>query len=135
MVKPVYIMRLIRWILGRLILLINKLTLPEQGQRDPAYQQSIENQLKNLSLYQFETCPFCVKVRRAMQRLNLPIELRDARAPGQFRTELIEQGGRLMAPCLRIDHSDGTTEWMYESDDIIAYLEENFPLTSPCTQS
>lgn len=121
-------MTIVRWFLGGLVLFINWLTFPKKGKRESAHQQAVEQQLKNHSLYHFPTCPFCVKVRRCLQTLNLPIELRNAKNPGQYRTELIEQGGRLMAPCLRIDHSDGTTQWMYESNDIIAYLTEKFPL-------
>ncbi len=121
-------MKIFRWCLGRLVLLINWLTFPKKGKRDPEFQKQIVQQLKNHSLYQFETCPFCVKVRRCMQELDLPLELRDARTPGKYRTELLEQGGKIKAPCLRIDHSDGTSQWMYESNDIIAYLTEAFPL-------
>ena len=121
-------MKIFRWLLGRLVLLINWLTFPKQGQREPAHQKEIEQRLKNHSLYQFETCPFCVKVRRCMQELDLPLELRDAKIPGEYRSELLEQGGKIKAPCLRIDNSDGTTQWMYESNDIIAYLNEQFSL-------
>jgi len=121
-------MKIFRWLLGRLVLLINWLTFPKKGLREPALQTVVEQQLQNHSLYQFETCPFCVKVRRCMQELDLPLELRDARTPGKYRDELKNEGGRLMAPCLRIDHEDGTSQWMYESKDIIAYLTEKFPL-------
>jgi glutathione S-transferase len=63
-----------------------------------------------------------------MQRLNLPIELRDAKTAGLFRDELEELGGAVKVPCLRIEHEDGTTEWMYESSDIIAHLQSTYPL-------
>jgi len=29
-------------------------------------------------------------------------------------------------PCLRIDKDDGSVQWMYESNDIIAYLKREF---------
>ncbi len=63
-----------------------------------------------------------------MRRLNLPIELRDAKAEGLFRDELRELGGAVKVPCLRIEKNNGTSEWMYESSDIIAYLKSNYPL-------
>ncbi len=121
-------MKFIRFILGSLVLFVSWLTWPRAGKRSEEKQVEIELLLKNYSLYQFHSCPFCVKVRRAMQRLNLPIELRDAKNNQMFRDELQQQGGKLKAPCLRIEKSDGTVEWMYESNDIIAYLEKTFPL-------
>jgi glutathione S-transferase len=45
---------------------------------------------------------------------------------------LIEGGGRRTVPCLRIDGDDGQRVWMYESADIVAWLEERFaPARSP----
>lgn len=121
-------MKFVRWFLGRIVLLINWLTWPRAGKRADDQQQQVEASLAHYALYQFHACPFCVKVRRAMQRLNLPIELRDAKAEGPFREELKQQGGEVKVPCLRIEQADGSVEWMYESSDIIAYLEKNYPL-------
>ncbi len=123
-------MKFIRWLLGRIVLFVNWLTWPKAGKRSPEQQRQVEASLQNLSLYQFHACPFCVKVRREMQRLNLPIELRDAKAAGLFRDELEELGGAVKVPCLRIEHEDGTTEWMYESSDIIAHLQSTYPLVN-----
>ena len=121
-------MKFVRWFLGRIVLFVNWLTWPRAGVRNPEAQQQVEVAVANHSLYQFHACPFCVKVRRQMQRLNLPIALRDAKAEGPYRDELRQQGGEVKVPCLRIDHADGSTEWMYESSDIIAYLNKTFPL-------
>lgn len=116
--------------MGRIVLLINWLTWPRAGKRSADEQQRVEAVLANHALYQFHACPFCVKVRRAMQRLNLPIELRDAKSDEQSRLELQMQGGEVKVPCLRIEHADGKIEWMYESSDIISYLEQKFPLSA-----
>jgi len=124
-------MDLLRWLVGRMVLLVNWLTWPAAGRRPPAEQAEVEQALAGYALYQFNACPFCVKVRRAMRRLNLPIELRNARVEGAHRDALRAQGdGVVKVPCLRIDHPDGTTRWMYESDDIVAHLNERFPLTA-----
>ena len=128
-------MKFVRWFLGRIVLLLNWLTWPRAGKRSQEHQQQIDSLLKNYSLYQFHACPFCVKVRREMQRLNLPIALRDAKAEGPFRDELKALGGAVKVPCLRIEHMDGTTEWMYESSDIIAHLQSNFPLDNSKVES
>lgn len=123
-------MKFVRWFLGRIVLLINWLTWPRAGKRSAEDQKRVEAELENHALYQFHACPFCVKVRRAMQRLNLPIELRDAKGDEKSRLELQMQGGEVKVPCMRIEHKDGRVEWMYESSDIICYLEQKFSLPS-----
>jgi len=76
----------------------------------------------NLALYHKTLCPFCVRVRWAMQRLGIDIELRNISSDPQHREDLIAGGGQQMVPCLRIEHPGGRTQWMYESADIIDYL-------------
>lgn len=123
-------MRIFRLIVGCLVQLINWLTLPKKGKRAPEYQLQVEQALLSHALYQFAGCPFCIKVRRAARRLNLPLELRDAGSgsDGSHRQDLLEQGGRIKTPCLRIDKADGSSQWLYESKDIISYLQRQFPL-------
>lgn len=111
--------------LGQLIVLGDALTRPRPQQRSAQGQAQVARETAALSLYQFQACPFCVKTRRAMHRLNLPIQLRDAKNDPQAREELLAGGGRVKVPCLRIDEAEGT-RWMYESNDIIAYLEQRF---------
>ncbi|MDN3702037.1 glutaredoxin [Vibrio artabrorum] len=118
-------MKFIRWFLGRVILLLNFVFSPSGVKRSQEAQNQVNEQAKNLALYQFEACPFCVKVRRAMKRQSVQFELRDAKNNQQHRSELEAGGGRVKVPCLRIE-KDGKTEWMYESSDIIAYLEKQF---------
>ena len=115
-------MKFVRWFLGRIILLIDFVTTPRGIKRDAKTQAEVDAKSASLSLYQFHACPFCVKVRRAMKRNSLKIELRDAKAEGIHRQELSEQGGKIKVPCLRIDEGDKVT-WLYESNDIIRFLE------------
>jgi glutaredoxin len=119
-------MEVIRWLLARLILLYDRLTQPDWPQLAPEVQAELDRATENLALYQFEACPFCVKTRHAMRRLGLRIELRDARRDETHRVRLLAEGGKLQAPCLRIAEPDGSARWLYESDDIIAYLERRF---------
>ena len=121
-----YFFRTLRVILTPFLLLGDKLTKPKSMERDPAEQAQVDAETSELALYQFNACPYCVKVRRAMHRLALNIELRDAQSDRENRDELIAGGGRPQVPCLRIPHADGSVEWMYESGDIIRYLEERF---------
>ncbi|MGF1687395.1 glutathione S-transferase N-terminal domain-containing protein [Photobacterium japonica] len=118
-------MKVIRLVLGKLILLLNAVFSPKSIQRDSESQQKIEQELQAITLYQFESCPFCVKVRRTAKRLNLPLQTRDAKQP-EHEEALIAGGGKRKVPCLRIEDDAGTVNWMYESNDIIAYLEQRF---------
>ena len=82
------IWNLIRWPLGQLILLIDFLTSPRTPDRTAEEQARIDAQTRGMALYEFKACPFCVKTRRAMKRLGLNIELRDARGDMQWRQQL-----------------------------------------------
>ncbi|GGO88146.1 glutaredoxin [Marinobacterium nitratireducens] len=116
-------MAIIRWILGRIILIVDFLTTP-RGVKRPADQQAVlDAQTARLSLYQYKACPFCVKVRRAAKRQSLKIETRDAKNDPLYRQELQDQGGKLKVPCLRIESDNGDIQWMYESGDIVRYLD------------
>lgn len=117
------IFKLIRWPLGKLVLLVDFVTRPQPPQRDPALQASIDAATRGMALYQFEACPFCVKTRRAMRRLGVAVEMRDASNDAAHRARLEHEGGRIQVPCLYIPAGDGGAEWLYESNDIIARLE------------
>jgi len=86
----------------------------------------MDDRTSNLALYQFHACPFCIVTRRTMRRLGLNIELRDAQNDPRWEQELIEQGGKRQVPCLRITGEDGKVEWLYESKDIMHYLEQQY---------
>ncbi|RLQ21716.1 glutaredoxin [Seongchinamella sediminis] len=118
-------MQLMRLILGKLILFFNWVFSPKAVQRDAATQAAIDAQTARLALYQYEACPFCVKVRRSMKRNGLNIETRDVKRSDSAREELLAGGGNLKVPCLRIEEDSGA-RWMYESNDIIGYLEGKF---------
>ncbi len=119
-------MPLIRLILGRLILIFDSLFTPRGIKRDPKQQAQIDRQTTGLTLYQYQACPFCVKVRRAMKRQSLTIKTRDVKRSDSAREELLAGGGILKVPCLRIESGDGQAAWMYESSDIIRYLDDRF---------
>jgi glutathione S-transferase len=76
-----------------------------------------------LALYHFDGCPYCERVRGAVRRLGLEIELRDVHAEPKWRQELIAATGTQMVPCLRIEQPGGAARWLHESIDIIRYLE------------
>jgi glutathione S-transferase len=61
-----------------------------------------------------------------MARLGLEIPLRNIQISSRNRKELLNGGGRKTVPCLRIEDANGNVQWMYESGDIIAYLQRKF---------
>jgi glutaredoxin len=117
-------MFVVRWILGRIILLLNFIFAPKKRQRSLDDQQQVDKKAQSLSLYQYNACPFCVKVRREMRRQNLNINLVDAKQDNN-KQELISEGGKLQVPCLKISNN-GKVEWLYESKAIMNYLNSEF---------
>jgi glutaredoxin len=119
-----YFFKLVHAILGPILLTADWLTTPRGIKRALSEQQRVDAQTKNLVMYQFFTCPFCIKTRRAIKRLSLNIETRDALKHAPSRQQLLEGGGKIKVPCLRITDADNRVEWLYESNEIIKYLEK-----------
>ncbi|MDZ7923398.1 MAG: glutathione S-transferase N-terminal domain-containing protein [Marinagarivorans sp.] len=119
---------LVKWVregLGRVIIFGEWLTRPKAIERDVAGQSRVDEAVKHLSLYQFYACPFCVKVRRQMHVLKLPLTLKSVQKDPAARQALEREGGRIKVPCLRIEE-DGKVQWLYESGAIVAYLQQRF---------
>jgi glutaredoxin len=119
-------MVIVRWLVGRIILLLNFIFTPRGVKRSSDAQAKVDQHAVKLKLYQFAACPFCVKVRRQMKRLSLNVELRDAKSEGQHKTDLTNLGGKHKVPCLRIENANGDIQWLYESSEINLYLTQQF---------
>lgn len=119
-----YFFKTVRLILGPFLLAWEYLTLPKGILRTPEDQARIDAKTSNLVLYQYKTCPFCMKVRRTLARLSLQVEKRDAQHDPDSRAELEQQGGQIKVPCLRITEAGGQERWLYESTAINDYLEK-----------
>jgi len=116
----------LRLILMPFMLLWAKLGTPKGIARAPKLQNSIDLACAELMLYHFSTCPFCIKVRHEIARLSLPITLCDAQHNPEHKDALLQGGGKVQAPCLRIKDEQGNIKWLYESKDIIQYLQQRF---------
>jgi glutaredoxin len=116
--------RTVRRIVGPIMLLIDKMTSPKGIKRPAAEQEQLDQLTRNMALYQFRTCPFCIKVRREIKRQSLNIELRDAQHAQQHRQDLLNGGGQIKVPCLRVVNKESDDTWLYESNVIIAYLRQ-----------
>jgi glutaredoxin len=87
----------------------------------------------SLVLYQAEGCPHCAKVRRFCTRNGISYTAHNPRTAGTMftggtvtnrdRHAELEGYGQDQVPLL-VDHERG--ESLYESDDIVAYLDEHY---------
>ena len=117
----------LRWLVGRGVLGWEILTRKTPVKRSAEEQAIVDAETTGMAMYEFRACPFCMIVRKVIHHKNLNIELRDARRNKAWGEELRLQGGKYQTPCLKITDSGSDVQWMYESKDIIAYLEQRFP--------
>lgn len=80
--------------------------------------------LAGLSLYHYASCPFCHRVSQFFKHNQIAIEERDILQNTAWREELLLGGGKTQVPCLKIERSDGSVEWLYESMDIMRYVAD-----------
>ena len=118
--------RTLRVLLGPFMQLWEFATRPKGLVRSATEQQAVDRQCQSMVLYQFTTCPFCIKVRQEMRRLSLPIERRDAQHDQKNKDELLKGGGIVKVPCLKVTDAKGQSEWIYESGAIITRLQSQF---------
>ncbi|MCF8159082.1 MAG: glutathione S-transferase N-terminal domain-containing protein [Polaromonas sp.] len=118
--------RTLRIVLGPFMQVWEFVSQPKGVVRAPEQQQVVDQQCQSLVLYQFTTCPFCIKVRQEMRRLSLPIERRDAQHHQQNRDDLQKGAGTVKVPCLKITDANGQSQWLAESGAIISYLQGRF---------
>nr|WEU39140.1 glutathione S-transferase [Saccharina japonica] len=79
---------------------------------------------KPIEIYEFEGCPFCRKVREAVNILDLDVVFYPCPQDGPtFRPKANKLGGSKQFPYM-VDPNSKTS--MYESDDIINYLFETY---------
>ena len=120
-------MSLIRWMLGRIIISLDIIFSPKPMIRDNVLQTKINKITTDYKLYQYNACPFCVKVRRFCKRESLSIDLVDAKQES-FKQELIHNGGKQKVPCLKVELKNKSVRWIYESNDIIEFISKEIKL-------
>ncbi|KAJ1616241.1 hypothetical protein T492DRAFT_1107978 [Pavlovales sp. CCMP2436] len=82
-----------------------------------------------LTLYEFEGCPFCRRVREVVTYLDLACDIVPCGRGSRHRSEVVSRGGKSQFPYL-VDTASGGME-LYESADIINYLLERYGNGSP----
>ena len=76
-----------------------------------------------LELYHFESCPYCLKVRKFIDvnGLKNQVQYFDTLKDEEANKRLVAMNGDDQVPCLVIDGKP-----LLESDDIIAFLAKHF---------
>ncbi len=77
-----------------------------------------------LELYELKHCPYCAKVRRALDDLDLEYESHGVPNSRNKRDEVRAVSGQSGVPVL-VDSRNGI-DGMAESDDIVEYLYETY---------
>jgi len=78
---------------------------------------------KPLELYSFEISPYCRIAREALCTLEIPYLLHNVGKKSPSRAAFEKRSGKMMVPYL-VDPNTGTE--MFESADIVAYLERTY---------
>jgi glutaredoxin len=73
-----------------------------------------------LNFYYFDSCPFCRYVFEVIKNLNVKVTYENIHEDDLAMEQMRQKTGRTTVPCLFIDGGP-----MFESSDIIAWLEEN----------
>ena len=82
---------------------------------------------ESYQLFKTDLCGYCYRVRDFAEQQGISLTLRDTMTDMEAFRELLQGGGRSTVPCLKIQRVDETV-WMYESMDIIDYLNEQAAL-------
>jgi glutathione S-transferase len=94
-----------------------------RGARTREGKENREQPAELIELYNFEASPYCRKVREALDELGLDAMVHNVAKNSARRPELVERGGTMMVPYLVDPNTD---QAMYESDDIVDYLESTY---------
>ena len=78
---------------------------------------------ESYQLFKTDLCGFCYRVRDFAEEKSISLTLRDTMTDMEAFRELLQGGGRSTVPCLKIQREKEVI-WMYESLDIIDYLNE-----------
>lgn len=78
-----------------------------------------------LELWSFEASPYCRIAREALCELTIPYRLHNVGKGSEKRAAFQEMSGKMMVPYLA---DPNTGERMFESGDIVAYLEKTYAM-------
>ena len=99
-----------------------RLALGPIAYRDDSSVLPVTRPAKPVILYEYESSPFCRKVREICCLLDIECEMRPVPGArqGAFAQKLAAAGGKMTVPYL--EDPNNADKGMYESDDIVEYL-------------
>ncbi len=70
------------------------------------------NDVKNVTIYTTQTCPYCMRAKRLLQKKNIPYEEIDVSWDDDKRMQLMQRTGRRTVPQIFIgdEHVGGSDE-------------------------
>ena len=77
--------------------------------------------MNELTLYHFNGCPYCQRVRDHLTKENIKVAMKDTNENSVYRDELMKIGGKTQVPCLVINGKA-----LYESMDIIEWFKKSY---------
>ncbi len=82
--------------------------------------------METYQLFKYDACPFCARVRHFLDQAGIEVEMRDILQDRSAYEALVQGGGSQQVPCLRIEDAAASppVRWLYESADIVAYLQQ-----------
>jgi len=80
--------------------------------------------MTGITLYELPGCPYCAKVIDTLEELGLEYDTVEVPRAHAERTEVKEISGQNGVPVI-VDEDHGV-DGMYESDDIVDYLERTY---------
>lgn len=96
--------------------------------RNQEEQVSLARESRRIHLYFCKSCINSIKIKRQCESLGLRVIEKDVKRISDYCNELLNGGGELRVPCLRIEGSNGKkARWLYGNDSISEYLERRFP--------
>lgn len=99
-------------------------------QRQDADQERVDALTAGLALYEMPACPYCCMVRRRIRKLKLNIPVRDVYADDDAYNALVSATQRSQVPCLYIAEPGMEPRWLFESKDIMDWLEQRFGVSA-----
>ena len=77
-----------------------------------------------ITLYDLPGCPFCMRVKRTLEKLDLEYDVIEVPAAHEQRSAVREVSGQTGVPVI-VDDEHGV-DGMAESSDIVTYLEDTY---------
>lgn len=78
--------------------------------------------MKDVTLYQFELCPYCHKVRAGLELKGIPYRKVEVNPMNKRELPKLPEGAPRKVPVLEVDG-----ELLWDSTVILGYLDEHFP--------